>query len=172
MNRHTLVYLVMSLFIGLTMVSLLFGNLPLATAGTSMAPVGLTETFTPTNTPITPAPTNTPTQAPTLAPTITPAPTNTPTLAPTNTPTPTGTPIHAPTATPTPITPAPTDTPALTGTPAPTDTPTPFVGLPLTGDNPQGGVSPLILVLMALAVGTLGALAFGVSNRAHRPTRR
>ncbi|MFZ1241891.1 MAG: hypothetical protein WAV66_21390, partial [Anaerolineae bacterium] len=66
MNRHTFIYLFISLFVGLTTVSLVFGTLPLAIADTSMAPVGLTETFTPTNTPITP--------------------TNTPTLAPTNTP--------------------------------------------------------------------------------------
>ncbi|WP_423223365.1 hypothetical protein [Candidatus Amarolinea aalborgensis] len=188
MNRHTLVYLVMSLFIGLTTVSLLFDALPLAQADASLAPVGLTETFTPTDTPITPAPTETPTMtpAPTETPTMTPAPTETPTMTPAPTETPTMTP--APTETPT-MTPAPTQTPTMTGTPiptstpgqaptntpapSPTGTPTAFVGLPVTGAAaPQGEAFPWLLMWAAAAVGSLGLLAFGLSNRARRPTRR
>lgn len=117
MNRRTLVYL----FMGLTMVSLVFGALPLTAAETSNAPVGVTETPTsaPTNTPIP----NTP-----IPNTLIPATTNTPTA------------------------------PAV-------------VGLPNTGGAaPQGGVAAWILVLVALVVGSLGALAFGLRMRTHRPT--
>ncbi|MCX6027857.1 MAG: hypothetical protein NT169_00970 [Chloroflexi bacterium] len=145
MNRHTFVYLFMSLM----MVWLVFGALPLAAAETANAPVGVTETPTP-------APTNTPTRAPTNMPTNT--PTITPTRAPANTSVP---------------------TPANTPVPAPTNTPTApaVVGVPNTGGNTggaalQGGVSPWILVLVASVIGSLGALAFGLSFRAHRPTRR
>ena len=75
MNRHTFVYL----FMGLMMVSLVFGSLPLTAAETSNVPVGVTETPTPAPScrRDTPAPTaDRDTPAPT--PTDTPAPTNTP----------------------------------------------------------------------------------------------
>ncbi len=67
-----------TLFLSLTMMSLVFGSLPLAAAGTLNAPVGLTETFTPTPLVLVP---------PTQTPTHTPVPTNTavPTAMPTNT---------------------------------------------------------------------------------------
>ena len=168
MNRHTLVYL----FISLTMVSLVFGSLSFAAAETSIMPVGLTETFTPVPPTDTPVPTETP--APTEMPTNTPAPTETPTNTPAPTQTPTNTP--APTQTPT-NTPAPTNAPEKTNTPVPTPAYTPtapaVVGLPNTGGAaPQGGASPWSLLLVAAVAGSLGALAFGLSIRAHRPTRR
>jgi hypothetical protein len=80
--------------------------------------------------------------------------------------------------TPVPSTPVPsTPVPAPVNAPisAPTTTPTvpAVVGLPNTGGAaPQGGTSPWILVLVASVVSSLGALAFGLSTRAHHPTRR
>ena len=148
MNRHTLVYLSISL----TMVSLVFGSLSFAAAETSIVPYGVTETFTPTPVPLT--------ETPTL--TNTPAPTATETPAATNTPTPTETPASTNTPTPT-ETPASTNTPTRTvrassnkhtrpeqtSTPVPTPASTPtapvVVGLPDTGGAaPQGGASPWI----------------------------
>jgi hypothetical protein len=68
--------------------------------------------------------------------------------------------------------PGPTSTLVATPTKMPTAAPA-VVGLPRTGGAaPQGGASPWILVLIASVVGSLGALAFGLSIRAHRPTRR
>jgi len=159
-----------------------------------------TPTATPTSTPTaTGLPTSTPTATglPTSTPTATGLPTSTPTATglPTSTPTATGLPTSTPTQTNTPVpgpantsVPGPANTsvpgPANTSVPGPTSTlvPTPtnrptaapaVVGLPRTGGAaPQGGASPWILVLIASVVGSLGALAFGLSIRTHRPTRR
>ena len=145
MNRRTLLYL----FISLTMVSVVFGSLlPHAAADTSIVPAGLTETFTPVPATDTPVPTDTAVPTETLAPTntATPAPTSAPEK--TNVPAPTNTTVPTPESTPT----------------APV-----VVGLPDTGGAaPQGAVSPWIL---ALVVGSLGALAFGLSVRAHQSRR-
>ncbi len=172
MKRHTFVYL----FISLMMVTLVFGTLPLAASDTFNAPVGVTETPTsvaPEDTPIAPedtpiAPEDTP-----IAPEDTPiAPEDTPIaredtpiaredtpIAREDTPAPTHTPI-APEDTPI----APEDTPAPTHTPAPT-----VVGVPNTGGAAPQGASFWILAWIALIVGSLGALAFALSIRAHRP---
>ena len=106
-------------------------------------------------------------------------PSSTPTATPTSTPTATGLPTSTPTQTNTPVPgPANTSVPGPTSTlvPTPTNRPTAapaVVGLPRTGGAaPQGGASPWILVLIASVVGSLGALAFGLSIRTHRPTRR
>jgi len=132
-------------------------------------------------------PSSTPTATPTSTPTATGLPTSTPTATglPTSTPTQTNTPVPGPANT---SVPGPANTsvpgPANTSVPGPTSTlvPTPtnrptaapaVVGLPRTGGAaPQGGASPWILVLIASVVGSLGALAFGLSIRTHRPTRR
>jgi len=178
MNRHTSVYLVIGLFVSLTVAAFVLGSQPLAAAGTLNAPVGLTETLMPT-------PTNTPTntlvpvgltETPTPTPTVTTAATETPTNTPTNTPTHTPVPINtsAPTATHTPVpaAPAATATTALVVTSTPT-APT-VVGLPDTGGAPpQGGASsswPLVWV--AAVVGGLSALAIGFGRRMRLPIRR
>lgn len=95
--------------------------------------------------------------------TFTPVPA-TETPVPTETPAPTNVPEHT----------YPTNTPALTNTPVPTPASTATVpaviGLPNTGGAAtQGGASPWILVLV---IGSLGALAAGLSIRALHPTRR
>lgn len=147
MNRHTLA----ALFVSLTMVALVFGSLPLATAETSNAPAGLTET-------------------PTLQPTNTPVP-NTPVP---NTPIP-NTPVPN---TPVPNTPVPnTPIPAPTNTPvsARVDTPTvpAVVGLPNTGGAAQqSGAFPWALLLAPPVVGSLVVLAFGLRIRARRLTQQ
>lgn len=152
MNRKIFV----TLFLCLTMMSLVFGALPLAAAGTLNAPVGLTETFTPTPLVLVP---------PTPTPTHTPVPTNTavPTAMPTNTAVPAA--------------PAATETPTAQATAAlvPTATPTAptVVGLPDTGGAaPQGGVSVWLLLWIAGIIGGLGALVFRANRRNLRPTRR
>lgn len=135
-----------TLFLSLTMMSLVFGSLPLAAAGTLNAPVGLTETFTPTPLVLVP---------PTQTPTHTPVPTNTAVPA-------------APAATETPTAQA---TAALVPTATPT-APT-VVGLPDTGGAaPQGGVSAWLLLWIAGIIGGLGALGFGINRRTLRPTRQ
>jgi len=177
MNRHTFVYSI----IGLVMVWVVCGALPLAAAGASNAPVGVTET--PGNTPV-PAATNTP--VPVATNTSVPAPTNTPVPAATNTSVPvaTNTPVPLPTSTPVRThehTDVPTPenthvpTPADTPVSAPTVTPTApvIVGFPNTGGGaPQDGSAIRILVMVAAVAGSLGALAFGLRIRSHRPTRR
>jgi CSLREA domain-containing protein len=131
----------------------------LPTATPTITPGGptLTPTFTPTAT-ATPTPTFTPTA------TITPGgPTLTPTFTPTATPTPT--PTFTPTATITPGGPTltPTFTPTVTATPSATPTATATVtGTVVTGPGgPAGNIptlSPGVLALLALALGTLGVL--------------
>lgn len=161
MKRHTSVYIFMTVFIGLTVVSFVIGALPRAAAATLNAPVGLTETFTP-------SPINTSVLAATN--TSVPIATNTPVPADTNTsvPAPTNTLTPAETSTPTPV-----YTSVLTETPtAPT-----VVGLPNTGGAaPQSAArsatSLWLLVLTAAVIGTLGTLVFRLNRRAHRPTRR
>ncbi|MBP7964068.1 MAG: hypothetical protein KBG20_17055 [Caldilineaceae bacterium] len=143
-----------TLFLSLTMMSLVFGALPLAAAGTLNAPVGLTETFTPTPLVLVPP-----------TPTHTPVPTNTavPTAMPTNTAVP-----AAPAATETPTAQATADL-------VPTATPTvpTVVGLPDTGGAaPQGGVSAWLWLWIAGIIGGLGALGFGINRRTLRPTRQ
>lgn len=159
MNRKIFV----TLFLSLTMISLVFGSLPLAASGTLNVPVGLTETFTPT--PVIPI-------VPTLTPTQTPAPTNT--LMPTAMPTATSASTAIPTNT---AVPAATDTPTaeVTAELVPTETPTAptVVGLPDTGGAaPQGGVSAWIWLWIAGIIGGLGALGFRANKRNLRPTRR
>jgi hypothetical protein len=173
MNRQPTFFLI-SLFFSLTIASFILDDPPLAVAGTLNAPIGLTETFTPT-----PLDTSVPTE--TSTPINTPVATNTSApvgLTETFTPTPMETQIIE-TSTPMPAdTPVPADTPALTETPVPTDmsarsatdipTAPAVVGLPDTGGAPQSDPAlqhrpaPWILMLVALAVGSLGALAFGV----------
>lgn len=165
MKRHTLAYLFFTVFIGLTMVSFVIGSLPRAAAATLHAPVGLTETFTPTpiNTSA-PVETNTPVLAATN--TSVPVATNTPVPADTNTP------VPGPTSTPVPVetsTSIPADTSVLTDT----QIAVAVVGLPNTGGAaPQGEISRWLLVLTAAVIVSLGTLAFRFSRRAYRPTRR
>jgi hypothetical protein len=111
----------------------------------SVALIPPTPTVTPTITP-TSTDTSTPTTTPTVTPTRTPS--QTPTVTPTATPTPTGTPIQTPTQTST-STPTPTQT--STSTPMPTST------------NDVPALSPLMLVLLGLALTGAGLL----SSRQH-----
>ena len=155
MKRHTLVYF----FIGLTMVALAFGSLPLAAAEPSNAPAGVTETPAP-------GPTNTSAPPNTAAPTIAPAPTNTSVAA--NTPAPTSAPRPAPQDTRVPAS-------ANSSVSAPTSAATvpAIAGLPNTGGAaPQDGASPWIPILLASVIVFLGVLAFGLGARAVRATRR
>lgn len=178
MKRHTFVYLFITVFVGLTVVSFVIGSLPSAAAAPSYAPVGLTETFTPppTNTSV-PVATNTPVPAATNTPV--PAATNTSVPAPTNTSVPIETNTTVPVATNTPVS-AETPTPVGTVTSVPTETEAApaVVGLPNTGGGapqsaaPQSAASPWVLVLLAAVIGSLGALVFRLNRRAYRPTRR
>lgn len=156
MNRKIFV----TLFLCLTMISLVFGSMPIAAAGTLNAPAGLTETFTPTPVILVPTQTSTPTN--TLVPTATSVSTATtaPTAIPTNT--------AAPAATGTP-------TAQVTDASVPTATPTAptVVGLPDTGGAaPPGGISAWLLLWIAGIMGGLGALVFRLNRRNLRSTRR
>ncbi len=134
---------------------------------------------TPVRTPIvtpTPEPTLAPTPEPTLAPT--PEPTLAPTPEVTLTPEP-GTPTPEP-GTPTPVV-EPTPTPLVTPTPAPTATPVESVGgetsgpgttPPPTGTAPDqpngGGSSPIFVLLVGALFGVLGLAAAKVQRESTR----
>ncbi len=165
MKHHTLAYLFITLFIGLTMVSFVFGSQPLA-AETLQESAALTETFTP-------APTNTPVPVDTNTPV--PVDTNTPVPVITNTPVPVITNTPAPAATNTPA-PAALSTVAaiqvaatLVTVSAETPTAPAVVGFPDTGGNPRGGETPSwILLLVAAFVTGLGGLVFKLTTSTQR----
>jgi len=111
----------------------------------------VTPTVTPTSTPSqtpTITPTSTDTSTPTITPTVT--PTSTPSQTPTVTPTSTATPTLTSTST---ATPTPTGTPIQTPTQTSTSTPTP------TSTNDVPALSPLMLVLLGLALTGAGLLS-------------
>jgi|GEM_PF-3611566 len=124
-----------------------------------------TDTSTPTITP-TVTPTSTPSQTPTITPTVTPTstPSQTPTSSPTSTATNTftQTPTGTQTATNTPtVTPTSTPTNTPTSSPTSTSTLTPTVTVPGGGGSTKDvpALSPLMLVLLGLALTGAGLLS-------------